>query len=186
MRQFTLVIVKPDAYRRGLTGEILSRFERAGLRIEAIRASSNERDMIENHYPQDEEWLRSVGGKTLADHEQLGKSTLEKLGTENALEIGRIVRLRLVQFLSGGTLIPVILSGNRAIENVRRIVGNTLPVMAAPGTIRGDLSVDSTDSANDESRPVANLVHASGDPDEAAREIALWFPDFKQGPSAAS
>ncbi|GAB3944816.1 nucleoside-diphosphate kinase [Micromonospora vulcania] len=178
MRQFTLVIVKPDAYSRGLTGEILNRFERAGLRIEAIRVSSSQHDMIDNHYPRDVEWLRVVGGKTLADHEQLGKSTIDKLGTDDAVEIGRIVRSRLVQFLSSGPLVPFILSGNRAIEIVRKIIGNTLPVVAAPGTIRGDLSVDSTDFANDESRPVANLVHASGDPDEAAREIALWFPEF--------
>ncbi|MBO0827953.1 MAG: hypothetical protein J2P24_09240 [Streptosporangiales bacterium] len=70
----------------------------------------------------------------------------------------------------------MVLSGNRAIETVRKLVGNTLPVAAAPGTIRGDYSSDSADLANDQSRPVRNLIHASGDPEEAAREIKLWFP----------
>ncbi|MGH3972931.1 MAG: nucleoside-diphosphate kinase, partial [Pseudonocardiaceae bacterium] len=81
-------------------------------------------------------------------------------------------------FMLSGPVVPMVLSGNRAIETVRKIVGHTLPVMAVPGTIRGDYSSDSADLANDELRPVLNLVHASGDPDEAAREIKLWFPEL--------
>jgi nucleoside-diphosphate kinase len=172
----TLVILKPDAYVRGLTGEIIARFERAGLKIEQIRISQGEDATVDDHYPRDEGWLGTVGGKTLADYEKLGISAVEKLGTTDAIEIGQKVRGWLIAFMQSAPIVPMVLSGNRAIETVRKIVGATLPVSAIPGTIRGDYSSDSADLANDELRPVRNLIHASGDPEEAAREIKLWFP----------
>jgi nucleoside-diphosphate kinase len=178
MLERTLVIIKPDAYARGLTGEIIARFERCGLKVEQIRISQDESDIFGDHYPCDEKWLRIVGEKTLSDYEKLGISAKEKVGTDNALEIGQMVRNWLVEFLGSGPMVPMVLSGNRSIETVRKIVGHTLPVLAAPGTIRGDYSSDSADLANDESRPVRNLIHASGDPEEAAREIKLWFPSI--------
>lgn len=178
MHERTLVIVKPDAYERGLTGIILARLEQRGLKVEAMRVSRNEKETVEDHYPRSEEWLGIVGGKTLADYASLGKSTKDVLGTEDAVEIGRMVRTWLTEFLLSAPMVPMVISGNRAIETVRKIVGHTLPVSAAPGTIRGDYASDSPDLANTEQRPVHNLIHASGDPEEAAREIALWFPDF--------
>jgi nucleoside-diphosphate kinase len=178
MQERTLVIVKPDAYRRGLTGTIVARLEQRGLVLEAIRVSCGEAEMIEDHYPRSADWLSIVGGKTLDDYAKLGISARDKLGTEDAAEIGRTVRKWLTEFMLSGPVVPMVFSGNRAIETVRKIVGSTLPVAAAPGTIRGDFSSDSADLANEELRPVLNLVHASGDPDEAAREIKLWFPDL--------
>jgi nucleoside-diphosphate kinase len=71
----------------------------------------------------------------------------------------------------------MVISGNRAVETVRKLVGSTLPVDAPPGTIRGDFSSDSPNMANEEQRPVKNLVHASGDSEEETGEIKLWFPD---------
>ncbi len=178
MQERTLVIIKPDAYKRGLTGAILARFEQRGLALEEIRISQGEYKVLEDHYPRTEEWLSTVGGKTLADYAKLGLSARERLGTDDPAEIGRTVRKWLVDFMLSGPVVALVLSGNRAIETVRKIVGHTLPVLAAPGTIRGDYSSDSADLANDELRPVLNLVHASGDPDEAAREIKLWFPEL--------
>ncbi len=182
MAESTLVILKPDAVSRGLTGEIIARLERVGLRVDAIRVSRGETEMIDNHYPRDDKWLSIVGGKTLEDYERLGLSATEKLGTDNAVEIGQMVRRWLSDFMSSGPIVPMIVTGNRTIETVRKIVGSTLPVAAAPGTIRGDFSSDSADAANAESRPVKNLIHASGDPEEAAREIKLWFPDHNVVP----
>jgi nucleoside-diphosphate kinase len=179
MHERTLVIIKPDAYERGLTGAILARLEQRGLTLEAVRVSSDEADIVGEHYPRSEEWLSAVGGKTLADYATLGVSAKERLGTDDPLEIGRKVRGWLTEFMLSGPVVPMVISGNRAIETVRKIVGHTLPVAAAPGTIRGDYSSDSPDLANEELRPVMNLVHASGDPEEAAREIGLWFPDLK-------
>jgi nucleoside-diphosphate kinase len=178
MHERTLVIVKPDAYLRGLTGVILARLERAGLRAEAMRVSRSEKEIVEDHYPRSQEWLSIVGGKTLEDYARLGISASQRLGTDDAVEIGQMVRGWLTEFLLSAPVVPMVISGNRAIETVRKIVGNTLPVVAAPGTIRGDFSSDSPDLANAERRPVQNLIHASGDPEEAAREIALWFPDL--------
>ncbi len=119
-----------------------------------------------------------MGGKTLEDYANRGMSTMDSLGTEDAVEIGRMVRTWLTEFLLSAPMVPMVISGNRAIETVRKVVGNTLPVAAAPGTIRGDYSSDSPDLANSERRPVRNLIHASGDPEEAEREIALWFPEL--------
>lgn len=178
MQERTLVIIKPDAYQRGLTGAILARFEQRGLVVEAIRVSRDEHEILEEHYPRTEEWLSTVGGKTLTDYAKLGISAKDRLGTDDATEIGRTVRKWLVKFMLSGTVVPMVISGNRSIETIRKIIGHTLPVMATPGTIRGDYSSDSPDLANDELRPVLNLVHASGDPDEAAREIKLWFPEL--------
>jgi nucleoside-diphosphate kinase len=178
MHERTLAVVKPDGYERGLTGAILARFEQRGLVIEEIRVSRNEAQIIEDHYPRSEDWLATVGGKTLDDYVRLGLSAKERLGTDDAVEIGNMVRKWLVDFLLSGPVVPMVISGNRAIETVRKIVGATLPVTAAPGTIRGDYSSDSPDLANSETRPVLNLIHASGDPDEAAREIKLWFPEL--------
>jgi nucleoside-diphosphate kinase len=178
MQERTLVIVKPDAYQRGLTGDILARLEQRGLVLEAIRVSAGEKEIVEDHYPRSQEWLATVGGKTLDDYAKLGVSAQERLGTDDAVEIGQMVRRWLTEFMLSSPVVPMVLSGNRAIETVRKVVGHTLPIMAAPGTIRGDYSSDSPDLANEEKRPVQNLVHASGDPAEAAREIKLWFPEL--------
>lgn len=175
MYEKTLVIIKPDAYQRRLTGEILARFERAGLKVEQIRVSQGENETIDDHYPRDEAWLAAVGSKTLADYEMLGVSAQGRLGTVNPVDIGRTVRGWLITFMQSAPIVPMVLSGNRAVETVRKLVGSTLPVGAAPGTVRGDFSTDSADLANDELRSVRNLIHASGDSEEAEREIKLWF-----------
>jgi nucleoside-diphosphate kinase len=178
MQERTLVIIKPDAYTRGLTGLILARLEQRGLALEAIRVSRNEVELVENHYPTSEEWLATAGGKTLEDYASLGMSALDRIGTDDPVEIGRMLRRWLTEFLLSAPIVPMVISGNRAIKTVRKLVGSTLPVDAAPGTIRGDFSSDSPDLANVEKRPVWNLVHASGDLQEAEREIKLWFPDL--------
>lgn len=178
MHQRTLVIVKPDAYTRGLTGEILARLEQRGLVVEAMRVSRNETAIVEDHYPQTDEWLAGVGGKTLKSYADQGISARERLGTDNAAEIGRMVRGWLSEYLLSSPIVPMVISGNQAIKTVRKLVGDTLPYEALPGTIRGDFSSDSPDIANEQGRPVQNLVHASGDPEEAEREIKLWFPEL--------
>lgn len=174
--QQTLVIIKPDAVDRGLTGEILVRFERSGLRIAKLKALRASREVLSQHYPNDDEWLRSVGQKTLDDYERQGLDADGSLGTSDALEIGRMVRRWLIDFMASGDVVVMLLEGNRAVQSVRKLVGETLPVDAKPGTIRGDYSTDSPDIANQERRPVKNLIHASGDADDAEREIGLWLP----------
>jgi nucleoside-diphosphate kinase len=131
----TLVLIKPDAVRRGLVGEILGRFERRGFAIEALERRAMSADLADQHY---------------AEH----------------LDKGFYPTLK--AFMTGGPLVAAILSGDQAIEVVRAMVGATDGRKAAPGTIRGDLSLSNQE----------NLVHASDSPDSAKREIALWFPDM--------
>ncbi len=171
----TLVLIKPDAFKRGLVGEIISRFERVGLRLEKTKIVNATTEIVGKHYPYDENWIRSVGKKTVDAYKKYNLNVAEDLGTDNALEVGKLVRKWLIYQLTSGPVIALILSGNHAIEVVRKIIGNTIPLFAELGTIRGDFSIDSPDISIKEKRALKNLVHASSSIDEAKREISLWF-----------
>ncbi len=173
----TFVMIKPDGMQRGLVGDIIGRFERCGLKIVAMKLTKASKDRVRNHYPSSEKWFKIVGQKTLKSYEEYGLDPKKDLGTDNDLEIGKIVKDWLVEFISSGPVVCMILEGNHAIDNVRRIVGNTLPIFAKPGTIRGDFSIDSADFANVKRRPIRNIVHASGDKEEAKHEVNLWFKE---------
>ncbi len=175
MIERTLVIVKPDAVKKGLIGEVISRFERVGLRIIAMKMIRLSKEEAAKFYPSDENWLRSVGGKTLRSYSEVGKDPKADLGTDDPVEIGKIIRGWLADYLSMGPIVVMVLEGNRAVEVVRKIVGSTTPYSSPPGTIRGDYSVDSPDLANLEKRALFNLVHASDSPKEAEREIKFFF-----------
>lgn len=135
MGERTLVLVKPDAVRRGLVGEVISRFERKGLTIETMRLRTMDAALADQHY---------------AEH------------------VEKPFYPPLKAFMTGGPLVAMVLSGDQAIEVVRALTGATDGRKAAPGTIRGDLSLSNRE----------NLVHASDSPDSAKREIALWFPEL--------
>ena len=171
----TLVLIKPDAFKRGLIGEIITRFERVGLSLEEIKIVNATTKIVERHYPDDKNWIRSVGKKTLDTYQKYNLNIAEDLGTDDALEVGNLVRKWLIQQIISGPIIAIILSGNHAIEVVRKIVGNTVPLLAELGTIRGDFSIDSPDLSAKGKRALQNLVHASSTIEEAKREISLWF-----------
>jgi nucleoside-diphosphate kinase len=171
----TLVLIKPDAFKRGLVGEIISRFERVGLKLEGMKILNATIEIVEKHYPDDKNWIRSVGKKTIDTYEKYNLNIIEDLGTNDALKIGKLVRKWLIQHLTSGPVSVLILSGNHAVEIVRKIVGNTVPIFAELGTIRGDFSIDSPDFSTRERRVLQNLVHASETVEEAKREISLWF-----------
>lgn len=174
----TFVMVKPDGVRRGLTGKVIARFEQAGLKLVGMKMVHPTKEKVKDHYPSSESWFKTAGGKTLSSYKEQGLDPKEHLGTDSALEIGKIIKGWLVEFISSSPVVCMVWEGNHAIKNVRRIVGNTLPLNAAPGTIRGDFALDSPDLANERTRPIRNIVHASGDPEEASHEISLWFdPD---------
>jgi nucleoside-diphosphate kinase len=174
----TLILIKPDGVRRGLVGEMLARLERAGLRIAALKMTQATRTVLERHYSTDEAWVRTIGGKTREAFESYGMDVRAQMGTDDPLEIGRQVRGWLIEFMQASPIVAAVLEGVHAVSVTRKIVGSTLPVSAAPGTIRGDFSVDAPTVANAGRRPVRNLIHASGTVEEAAFEIPLWFnPD---------
>ncbi|MDR7482119.1 MAG: nucleoside-diphosphate kinase [Armatimonadota bacterium] len=171
----TLVFLKPDGVCRGLVGEVLRRFERVGLRIVGLKMLRASRELLERHYPADEGFLLTIGGKTREAFEAAGLDVRREAGTDDPLEIGRRVRQWLVDFVGSGPVVAMVLEGTHAVSVVRKIVGDTLPYRAAPGTIRGDYSADSPTVANLQKRPVRNLIHASGSLEEAAFEVGLWF-----------
>ncbi|MGC8583194.1 MAG: nucleoside-diphosphate kinase [Thermoproteus sp.] len=177
MIERTLVIIKPDAVKRGLIGEIISRLERAGLRIVAAKMVWASREQMAGFYPSDEAWLRNVGNKTLNSYREMGIDPKAELGTDDPVEIGKMVKGWLVDYMTEAPILLMVVEGNHAVSVVRKLVGNTLPYKAEPGTIRGDFSTDSPDLANRERRSIRNLVHASDSPEEARREIAYWFKE---------
>ena len=134
MAERTLVLIKPDAIKRRLAGEILARFERRGLELAAAKLVRVDRGLAEEHY---------------SEHSE--KPFFEEL----------------VEFITSGPTLALVLEGDGAIAVVRTTIGATNPTNADPGTIRGDLALAMPD----------NLVHGSDSPESAAREIALWFSD---------
>ena len=131
----SLVLIKPDAVRRGLIGEIIGRFEGKGLTIERMVLRRMDAALADQHY---------------ADHVNKGFYPPLK------------------EFMTGGPLVALVLSGDEVIEVVRQMIGATDGRKAAAGTVRGDLSLSNRE----------NLVHASDSPDSAKRELALWFPEL--------
>jgi len=171
----TLIFIKPDGVQRGLSGEILRRFERAGFRIVGLKMVQATSTFLERHYPTDETFLRTLGGKTKEAFEAAGLDVKRETGSDDALAIGRAVRGWLIAYVASGPVVAFVLEGIQAVGTARKIVGDTLPFRAAPGTIRGDFSIDSPTVANVQRRPVRNLIHASGTLEEAVFEIDLWF-----------
>ena len=172
----TLIILKPDAVERGIVGEILTRFEKVGLKIIGAKFFVPDRDILNRHYPVDRrEFIEGMGNKTLENYHDLGLDPIEHFGKDDPHEIGLVVQKWLVDFMVSGPVMAVVIEGPHAIEIVRKIRGHTLPVKAVPGTITGDYSFDSSSLANNEMRPIRNLVHASGNKEEAEFEINLWF-----------
>jgi nucleoside-diphosphate kinase len=131
----TLILVKPDAFARGLTGEIIARFERKGLRILALRHLTVTRELAERHYAEHSE--RPFFGE-------------------------------LVEFITSGPIVAMVLEGMGAVKAARQVIGATDPLEAATGSIRGDFAVEMG----------KNMVHGSDSPESAAREAALFFPEL--------
>lgn len=171
----TLIFIKPDGVQRGLVGEVLRRFERAGLKVVGLKMVHAKADFLERHYPNSEHFLRTLGGKSREAFAAAGLDVKAQTGSDDPLTIGRAVRGWLIAYISGSPVVAFVLEGIQAVGTARKIVGDTLPFRAAPGTIRGDLSIDSPTAANLQRRPVRNLIHASGTLAEAEFEIGLWF-----------
>ncbi len=174
----TLVLIKPDAVKRGLVGEVLKRFESRGLKIIGLKMVHGSRKDFDKHYPKSKEWITNLGNRTIEIYKKYNYSLKIDFGTDEPLKIGRIFRNWLIDFMASGPIVKVLIEGTHAIDVVRKIVGDTQPHFALTGTIRGDFSIDSAGSANKSRRAVHNLIHSSGNKEEARNEITLWFnPD---------
>lgn len=138
-KEHSLVLIKPDGFARGLTGEVLKRIEAKGYVLKGLKIKKANEELLRQHY---------------VEHAE--KHFFKDL----------------VDYMSSGPLVAVVVEGDRCIEGVRNLMGNTNPTLAAPGTIRGDLGRD-WGTGN-----VENIVHGSDSPTSADREIALWFPEL--------
>lgn len=175
MIQRSLVLLKPDAVKRGIVGEVLHRFERSGLKMVAAKMIQADENLARSHYPNSTEWKQKVGQRTIEDCEKYGIDLMANMGTTDPVEVGDIVKKWNMDFLMSGPVLAIVFEGVNAIERVRSLVGDTVPVRAAAGTIRGDFSLDSAIAANRRNRTIFNLIHASGSVAEAEVEIGLWF-----------
>ncbi len=173
----TVVLIKPDGVRRGLIGEIVGRFEKVGLQMIACKMVDVPEELATQHYGYEEGWFQNVGEKLIEFYGEHGQDPEEEIGTKEPVEIGKKIQHWNVNYLTEGPVLAMIWQGDNAVSVVRKIVGATFPNNSAPGTIRGDYSFDSPDSANSEGRSVRNLIHASGAPEEAQFERELWFKE---------
>jgi nucleoside-diphosphate kinase len=146
----TLIIFKPDAVQRAVVGEILTRFERAGFKIVAARMLRPNDEHYFKHY-------ETIGTLKSRKGKEIFESTLATM--------------------QDGPVIAMVLEGVEAVEAVRKMVGDTQPKNALPGTIRGDYAHVTYEQASSTGRGVANIIHASANVDEAKKEIAHWFSD---------
>ncbi len=173
----TLVLLKPDAVKRGLIGEIIKRFENSGLKIIGLQMVKPTRNLLDKHYPKTKEWVENLGNNFIKTCEEYKiKVDLKKdFNVNNVYELGLKVREWLLDYMCSGPIIKIAIKGPNAVEIVRKLVGTTLPFKSPPGTIRGDFSIDNPIIANLEKRAIQNLIHASGNKEEAKYELNLWF-----------
>jgi nucleoside-diphosphate kinase len=171
----TVLIIKPDGVKRGLVGEIVSRVEKRGLKVIALQMVQASKEQVDGHYPKDKAWIKRLGEKSLNTYKDHGMNPKEELGTDDPAKIGEMVRSWLIDFLTSGPIVKMVVKGIRAVDMIRKIAGPTMPTLAEMGTIRGDFSVDDAAAANRDKRAVHNIIHASETPEEAEHEIRFWF-----------
>lgn len=170
-KERTLVVVKPDGIQRSLVGEIIKRYEQAGLKMVALKMGVPTVEQVENHYTVDPNWFTITGQKAIDAYKKQGKTP----PSEDPKEITRIILSNLKKYLTAGPVIAMVWQGVHAAAIVRKITGGTEPLTSGVGTIRGDYTIDSYQLADVDGRAVRNLIHASGNAEEADKEIALWF-----------
>jgi nucleoside-diphosphate kinase len=168
----SLVLLKPDTVQRSLVGEVIKRFENTGLKIAAMKMIVPTEQQLLTHYNKDDAWYQRKGEGIVKELEQQGKP-IEKEPAEYGKDIIRTI----VRYMTAAPVVAMIMEGNKAVSVVTKIVGTTEPATSDVGTIRGDYTVDSYFHATFENRAVRNLVHQSESPEEAEREIAIWFKD---------
>ncbi len=174
----SLILIKPDAVRRGLIGEVIQRFEQREFMICGMKLVYASEAHMRKHYganAENPEWLKRVGQNTLDAFIQEGKDPQDEIGTSDVMEAGKRGIDWLVNFMISGPLVAIVVKGPNAVEMVRKIIGSTMPAKADIGSIRGDYSIDSPVTATLEKRTVQNLIHASGTVDEAEFEVGHWF-----------
>jgi nucleoside-diphosphate kinase len=167
----TLIIIKPDGIQRSLIGEIVKRYERAGLKLIGIKMLVPTEEQVESFYTLDPEWRRITGEKRIKAADERG----EEPPSRDPIQVTNIVLQKLRKYMTSGPVIAMVWQGAHVVEKVRKLTGGTEPRSADIGTIRGDFVLDSYSMSDPDNRSIRNLVHASGTVKEAELEIAHWF-----------
>lgn len=172
-KERTLVIIKPDGVQRTLIGEIIKRYEQVGLKMIALKMMTATEEMAIKHYYEvgGDAWLEEVGRKARLAYEKKGLESPFATNMDN----GRAIMLANAKYLSAGPVVAMIWQGNNATALVRKITGSTEPASSDMGTIRGDYTLDTYMIADTDQRSIRNLIHASGNVEEAEQEIPIWF-----------
>lgn len=169
-KERTLVLLKPDAVQRNLAGEIIGRFERAGLKIVAMKFLLPNKEQAYAHYVKNEAEFEALGRRSIEGQRKNGIEI-----KESPKEVGKKIIERLVKYLISSPVVALVLEGNKAIPITRKLLGSTEPLQSEMGTIRGDFTLDSYDLADKGDRAVRNLAHASANEFDAEYEIKIWF-----------
>jgi nucleoside-diphosphate kinase len=174
-KERTLVIIKPDGVQRSLIGEIIKRYERVGLKMTGLKMVVPTEEMAIKHYYEvgGDAWLEEVGRKARENYEKKGLKSPFATNMEN----GQAIMKANAKYLSSGPVIAMIWQGNQSVALVRKITGGTEPLSSDIGTIRGDFTLDTYQMADLDQRSIRNLIHASGNSQEAEKEIPIWFSE---------
>jgi nucleoside-diphosphate kinase len=168
--QRTFVLVKPDGVQRGLVGDVVARFERKGLKLVAMKMVWPTEEQVAKHYEWPEADMIKLGERTKQGFIEKGIQD-----DREPMAIAKWVHGMLLEYVSGGPVVAMVIEGAHAVDHVRKLRGHTNPLAADVGTISGDYTVDSYQLADAAQRAIRNLVHVSGSPEEAQREIGIWF-----------
>lgn len=166
----TFIILKPDTMQRSLIGEVIKRFERTGLKFVAMKMFVPDKERLLVHYNKNDEWFLKKGNRVIEDLKSHGLPVLK-----DAMAYGREIIDTIVTYMTVAPVIAIVAEGNEAVKVVTKLVGTTEPSTSDVGTIRGDYTVDSYGHSSFENRAVRNLIHCSESPEEAEREISVWF-----------
>jgi len=169
-KERTFVMIKPDGVQRSLVGDIVTRFERVGLKMVYLKFQMLDEAKLWGHYDKKDEWFLKKGEGIVKDLTDKGVEI-----TKEPIEYGKDIIRSLVTFMTAGPVVMMVLEGNQAVSVVKKLVGGTEPATSDVGTIRGDYTLDSYAICAVDDRAVRNLIHCSDEPEEAQREINLWL-----------
>jgi nucleoside-diphosphate kinase len=171
IKEKSLLIFKPDVLQRQIVGELISRFEKKGYKIVAMKMLTPSRELVGKHYEEDEKYLKETGDKAKKGAIARG----EDVSKWDSLKRGQWIRESNINYLTCGPVLAIVLQGFGVISGVRRILGSTSPADGDVGTIRADYSLDCFALADEQARVTRSMVHASDSVENAEREIGLWF-----------
>ena len=171
-KERTFVILKPDTIQRSLTGEIINRIERTGLKLVGIKMINADEERLTEHYGKEDQWYLEKGTKRVKLMQEFGKTVDPN---RPPIEYGKDIIRGVIRYMQSSPVVVMVWEGNQAVAVVRKIVGTTDPTTSDVGTIRGDYQIDSYTLSDSEERGIRNILHCSDQTTEALREIGIWF-----------